>query len=550
MKKLFLSILGTALLFTACTKNQLPQIEQLPYRAVVEYEPGSYVMNVPGKLTPVEEDYGWIQHSQEGGKVTFNFSRNTTGRVRRAEYFIEGSSYKAVISQRVHKLDATVKTAIVKQTPGKIAICANLSTNFAGDYDRWGIFYSKKDDRKSAEKTLPFKERKPSDKVVSDTLIIEEVGEVDDYYFWSYVVSTENDTIYEKSSVKAIPPLCVPDGDVDLAKYVDKAKKNQEIRVKAAANCTPQIDLENIYKSLKITGGWNNEFTEQSDTFSVIDGKGDFGIKCADVEISYFEFKNCKSSEGGAAIHICGGPLTIHNCYFHDNDGAASCIGMNENDSSNELYAYNCRFEDNKSLCVSLGAGISESNFVKAEIVNNLFAGNTGAGLLACNDFTQLNFVNNTVSDNTINASNSEGHYPGMKFSANTRVLLANNIIVGNFENSSDDHPEFVNLGGSRAVIVNNVIDKEVVAKDKVKKEENNEYIDLGSSGDVLDEDMLPKGKAIGKGVLDSFEPAFAGDKTENEVSVKDLLKKYNTDLAGNPRVVADKVDAGCYQKQ
>ena len=62
-----------------------------------------------------------------------------------------------------------------------------------------------------------------------------------------------------------------------------------------------------------------------------------------------------------------------------------------------------------------------------------------------------------------------------------------------------------------------------------------------------ISNDYQPQGAAIGMGTLSTFTPAFS-DGSSASVSVQEILEKFPYDLAGNPRVVGGKVDAGCYQ--
>ena len=61
-----------------------------------------------------------------------------------------------------------------------------------------------------------------------------------------------------------------------------------------------------------------------------------------------------------------------------------------------------------------------------------------------------------------------------------------------------------------------------------------------------------PLGKALGAGTLAeiTYNSKKADMKGPFKVNMKSLLETYNTDLAGNARVVNGKVDLGCYQAQ
>ena len=367
-------------------------------------------------------------------------------------------------------------------------------------------------------------------------------------------------------------PVCVKAGD-DLQEAIDKAYS--EVRVQGGATFAGEINIYDSNKNKKLSGGWNADFTEQSmDNLSVIDGDGStYGIFCAadsddeplqgSFEVSYFEFTKCVGNKG-AGIHICGGPLTVHHCYFHDNDGEkGAAIGTREGTYSSEEYIYNNIFEantaDGHGAVLGLGDGVSTSDFVKATVVSNLFINNRSekfdgyTSLFICYKNAELNFINNTVVGN-FNYRDGNDSYPGMIFRENTRNLLANNVIVGNLISDNvrpaveESHPVFIDFGGSRSVFVNNVYQGNTCLNSQNVTSVDNKWISAGLSYSAyLSNDYQPQGAAIGMGTLSTFTPAFS-DGSSASVSVQEILEKFPYDLAGNPRVVGGKVDAGCYQ--
>ena len=566
MKKILLAIIGVSLLFSACTKDHLQKIEQNPYRLIVEYVPGSYTMEVPGNVTP-DALYPWISVSQNGNTVSFTVTRNTQDLIRRADFSIAGQKDKFVVSQKAHGLDAKITTALVNQGATEVTVSSALSTSYPDDYAGWGIIYSKNSDVNSG-KDVP-----QSGAPGKTTGTVSGLEEGVDYFIWTYVLSTEGDKIVS-NMLAVIAPTFVRAGE-DLQKAIDDAKEFQEIRIAGGASFTApkgglKLGGKNVNKS--VTGGWNEDFTVQSmDNLTKLDGAKGYGFWCAEEDytpmksnatISYFEIYNC-SGDHGSGIHLCGGALTVHHCYFHDNNGEkGAAIGTREEDYSSEVSIYNCKFENNiadgHGAVLGFGDGVSTSDFVKADVVSNLFINNRSnkfggyTSIFICYNYSQLNFVNNTVVGN-FNYYDGDSAYSGMVFRGNTRNLLANNIIVGNLISEDklmppveQPHPNYISLGGSFAVLANNIIEGAVIENGNMT-DINNEYTAVGSDySSFLSSTYQPFGKAVGFGTLDSFETSF-NDGSKSEASVKDLLEKYPTNLAGEPRVVGGKVNAGCY---
>lgn len=570
MKKIFIAILGAAVLCASCAKDLY--IEQNPFRSIVEYTPGSVSMAVSGTLTP-DASYDWITVSQSGDNATFTYRRNTSGVIRRAEFTQSGSSQKCIINQKAHGLDASVSATLAGQTPGTIALNMGYSTSFPDDYDNaWGIVYSKTSDR-GAGKEVPQNSAIVDGKATGSITGLEEGV---DYFVWTYVVSTEGDRVYSPM-LAVLPPVYVKEV-CDLQAVLDAAKEFQEIRLLGGLTFNGPVNFFDNNKNKSISGGWNADFTEQSmDNLTVMDGQGKTrGFQCAAdandqplkgaVTISYMEVKNCNGGHG-SGIHICGGPLTVHHCFFHDNNGdKGSAVGTREEDYSSDMNVYNCIFDHNLAdsghgACLGLGDGASNDDPVHATVVSNLFINNRSdkfggyASIFICYNHTELIFVNNTVVNN-FNYMDGEDLYSGMMFRGNTRNLLANNIIVGNtisvdklMPPVETPHPNYINLGGSFATLANNIIESNIRENQNMTASDN-QMFDAGFDySAVLDSQYQPKGTALGAGTLGKYTISFNDGKT-NEVSVKDVLGKYDKDLAGNPRVTNGKVDLGCYQAQ
>jgi len=571
MKKLLYSLIGLAFLCVSCTENEIPQIEQNPYRTIEAYTPHSCTMEVPGTLTPVE-DYDWITVSTSGNTATFDMRRNTTGLIRRAEFVISGSSFIAVVNQEEHTLDATNAAEFVKQVGDEATISTTIGSSFEDDYSGdWGYVYSTSPDLSTGTHVAIDSKVKWG----YNELTIPDLEEGTDYYAWSYIESTEGDKIYS-NMVAILPPVYVRAGD-DLQTALNNAKPYSTVMVEGGLTFEGPISFVNN-PNKTISGGWDSEFTVQSmDNLTKINGNGKRGIICCGDEtggalsgsasVSYFEVYGCEGNDG-IGIIASGGPINIHHCWFHDNTcGSGGVIATGTNSVATELNIWNCKFNTNTATgghcCgVRFGEGPSKTNPVKGAVVNCLFYDNwcRAFGGYASVIFNQANsivaFVNNTIVEN-FNYMDGGTLYQGIVLRDDSANLFANNIIVGNTlavdkENPPVPfrHPNVIGAGSSGTTIVYNVYEgtwrdgSNVVA-------EGNEMCTAGFDyHTVCDTDYKPCGSAIGKGSLGTFNVKFRNSDTKFEYKLKGILEKYNTDLAGNPRVVNGKVDCGCYQSQ
>lgn len=571
MKKILFALCSFAILLTACEKNQLPQLPQNPYRMVVEYTPGSYTLEVAGNVTP-DELYPWLSVSQNGNTVSFTVRRNTQDIIRRAEFTVAGKTDKMVISQKAHALDGACTASIDAQSLGSATIGFTFSSKFADDYESWGVAYGESSDV-AAAKSVPQTGLPAVGKKASVTLT--GLKENTDYYIWTYIVSTEGDVIYSPMTAM-IPPVFVQAGE-DLQAAIDGAKAYAEIRVQGGTQYFGPIQMGGNNANKSVSGGWNADFTAQSwDNLTVIDGATtNMGFVCANAEntplngyvnISYFEIKNCKGDHG-TAVHCVGGPITVTNCYVHDNDSEKGAIGTNEGKYQTTLTVANCIVSNNNGSghgpAFGFGEGQSDDAPVKATIVNNLIVDNVStkkdgyASTFICYNQTELIFVNNTVVGNK-NWAEYGGPYSGMVLRGDVCSIFANNIFIGNFTSPCTQEmtvPEyepqdgFLNMGGGIGTFANNIYEgsmKEASGIDEV----NTLVLPLGEDvSKFLTGDYKPVGVTVGYGTLETL--TWSGKKAgPYSLSIKELLEKYNTDLAGNPRVTNGKVDCGCYQAQ
>lgn len=565
MKRIYFALIGALLCVCSCV-YEIPQLEQNPYRAIYEYTPGTAQMEVPGALTPVE-DYDWITVSCSGNTATFTLRRNTTGVIRQAEFNAAGDSRKVIVFQRAHSLDGIVKTTLASQGLGSVTLNSALTTDYADDYASWGIVYSKtqkiEDGTDVPQSGIPGK--------VTGTVKGLEDGV--DYFFWTYAQSTEGDKVYS-DLLAVIPPVYYKEGE-DLQTVLENAKEYAEIRVPGGITLSDQtITFSNSCKNKKISGGWNADYSEQSmDNLTVLAnsndrfgfwcaGDGDFGPLEGYAEVSYFEIKGCKGDHG-SAIHACGGPVIVHHCYVHDNDGAKGVIGTREEDYSTTLTVYNCIVADNRAAAHGAAFGFGDGNSYDDQcmvtLVNNLIVGNISTkfdgycSVFLCYNNTELIMVNNTVVGNC-NYEEYGGEYPGMGLRGNVRSLFANNIIVGN-KTSKNTNPaeyyamqKFFNFGGGCGTFAYNIYEGEIKDATKATISDNKMIASGADYSSIIDANYRPVGDAINFGTLGTLSYREARDTESKSLKIENLLDTYNTDLAGNPRVTNGKVSAGCYQ--
>lgn len=576
MKKIIFAILGIGVLFSSCTKNEIPEIEQNPYRMIIPYTPGTVEMTVPGDLTPVGDYSSWLIMSQNGGKATFTVRRNTQNLIRRAEFKIAGNSNLAVINQRAHSLDAGLTLSLASQGLGSATVALNMASSFIDDYAAWGVIYGKTSEREKGTKVA-----QTGAPVLGKNLgTVTGLEEGVDYYFWAYVESTEGDILYS-NMLAVMPPVYVKAGE-DLQAALNDAKEFQEIRVQGGAVFTKTIAFSNECKNKSISGGWNADFTEQSmDNLTVLDlSKAGYGITCTGAsgameplngyaEISYFEIKNCKGDHG-SAIRACGGPVTVHHCYVHDNESEKGAIGTNEGGAQTTLTVYNCIVANNVGTghgpAFGFGEGKSDTEPVLATLVSNLIIDNVStkkdgyASTFICYNQTNLVLVNNTIVGNK-NWAEYGGPYSGMVLRGDVASCFVNNVMIGNYtspctqdmtEPAYERQEQFLSMGGSAGTLAFNMIEGSIKENANITENDNIYVPTTFDVSTVLSSSYMPMGQILGAGTLGEikYNSKKADMKGPFTVNVKSLLETYNTDLAGNPRVVNGKVDLGCFQAQ
>ena len=577
MKKIFYAIMGAALLLLAGCEEKGEVFYQNPYRIIVDYQPSTFTINgISGNVTP-DGDYNWITSNGNG---SFTVRRNTSGKIRRAEFTVAGSKDKAIVNQRAHGLDASVASTLKGQGLGTAKVNVTLSTKNPDDYAGWGLIYGTANDR-AAGKVVPMS---GAPAVGTNVGELTGLAEGTDYFIWSYVESTEGDRVYS-GVLGLVPPVYVKAGE-DLQAAIDGAKEYSEIRVAGGAVFNGTIVFDEKNKNKVLSGGWNADFTEQSwDNLTVIDGGGvNRGIYCGkdpvsdmpldgSVEISYLEIRNCLALSGhGSAVRVSGGPIKVHHCYMHDNTTDRGTIATREDDQSSDIEIYNCVITNNTSTGHAAGISIEDGKDyygyeTYASIANCLIANNVSTkGDGACSAVYVYNKVIVKLFNNTI--------YGNVTYNPNCAALFVrewgknhfvNNLIVGNLTkqdgsgvwanvNISDtnDGAFYNNIiagkngFGNTAQVGNTVLANDADAKSLLA----NPSVSHKTLKEYLGGNYMPVGAAIGAGTLDVVVQHSGWDNIDTELNIKEMQEKYETDLNGNPRITNGKIDVGCFQAQ
>ena len=458
MKKTLFFLMGIALMAIGCQKAPEPVDGSL----LMDYLPGSQTVEVVGTLTPSNES--WITMSQTDNKVTFTVKLNMSGGVRTATFPFANSTAKYTVTQKTGTSDAKIDVTVTDYDGSKYTVNVGVTTSQPELYSGWGIVYGKATDGSDAKEVAG----SGAVKVGGDNILTITPADKDQYYAWGYITSTEGDKILGTTMVPLVPAFRVKAGD-DLQAIINKAPEYSEIRVAGGAVFNGPILLTEANKNKVISSGWNASFTEQSmDNLTVIDGnKENIGFLIAEndtpsagpihgnMEISYFEIRNCKNlAGGGSAVRV--GVATVenyflmHHCYVHDNevkrgtiytlDGWESFSGtyiLVDNVIANNLahgHAAAVEFLDGRD---------TDGTYIRTQgvMVGNLLANNVSdahdgyAGSVMVQNKTDLLAVNNTVV-NTFNwREDNEAIWQSFYFRGPAAGCLVNNIIVACWEN-------------------------------------------------------------------------------------------------------------------
>ena len=584
MKKIFYVIMGAALLLLAGCEEKGEVFYQNPYRIIVDYLPSTFTINgVSGTVTP-DDNYDWVTSNGNG---SFTVRRNTTGVIRRAEFTISGSKDKAVINQKAHGLDGKVNSSMVKKDAD--AQTADMKVTFStgnpDDYESWGYVFGSSQDM-SGNKDYPQGKFSLEDKTINLTGVDPEAN----YYFWSYIVSTEGDKIY--SSVFGISkPIPVRAGE-DLQAAINAAPEFAELRVEGGQVYEGPIFLRD---NVKISGGWNSSFDKQDlNNRTVIDGGGKKRCVISGITadgnrpgaknacINGFEVRN-----GLGAGIVFNGKLTVEFCYVHNCSNSDKGGGIMATEApGDELVLANSIIAWNKADAHAGGVSVSGEG-TKVTVVNCLFRGNASIaqyGYTAAihgQSGVKAYIANNTFVDNVNwrdGSSATSTPWSCIMFrNGGTHIEFVNNLVAGNWyflpgvADRPDEHPDRYDMPIKPEFILEQQVqqcDMNVMGGDDpawvfqsnvICGADPNNFIGRAGNGAAQN-----KAQAACTFVPNSdfktlfvdydggdFHPAGAALTTgEASSAAGDILGNYSTDIEGNPRYTAGKINVGCYQAQ
>ena len=238
----------------------------------------------------------------------------------------------------------------------------------------------------------------------------------------------------------------------------------------------------------------------------------------------------------GAGFQFINCDVMMEDMYFHDNY-CANCYGGGANFDSCNVYVNNAVFEDNYAVNAA-GMGIQRSNDYDVKIYNCLFDNNISyhyGGAMAMAASSPL--IQNVTMTNNYTIAAGGG---ALQFYNEARPVFENCIIWGNdwygehnaisdgsqiFVWGSDCAPEFYNS----------------ILQGGYKEVHGNSGIAVYDTVTMLDSDPM---------FVDIQNRDFrlqAGSPAINSGSF-DTDGIPSKDLSGNPRIVGDRIDIGCYE--
>lgn len=251
---------------------------------------------------------------------------------------------------------------------------------------------------------------------------------------------------------------------------------------------------------------------------------------------SNFGFNDEDAYMHGAGFQFSNCDVMMEDMYFHDNY-CANCYGGGANFDSCNVYVNNAVFEDNYAVNAA-GMGIQRSNDYDVKIYNCLFDNNISyhyGGAMAMAASSPL--IQNVTMTNNYTIAAGGG---ALQFYNEARPVFENCIIWGNdwygehnaisdgsqiFVWGSDCAPEFYNS----------------ILQGGYKEVHGNSGIAVYDTATMLDSDPM---------FVDIQNRDFqlqAGSPAINSGSF-DTAGIPSKDLSGNPRIVGDRIDIGCYE--
>ena len=288
------------------------------------------------------------------------------------------------------------------------------------------------------------------------------------------------------------------------------------------------------------------------DGFTITAGQSTASQSTAGQQIG---FDNTKRS-GGGMFNLDNDHLTLTNIIFSGNVAVDGSGGGMYN-RSNHLTLMNIIFSDNRAL---YGGGLQLTDSTKATLTNVSFEGNSatatflalsgGGGGGGMSGFTTTDLVLRNVTFSRNSASSSDAG--GLLLYNGSMVSLINVIMWGN---TASSNPCAVPKGNANlcSFTVMPAISYSLIQGCGVSGADiwTPEEMDAGrcgtDGGNNIDPSDSPFNTADDNLRLDTGSPAIdAGSTASNGGLPADIT----TDLAGNPRIVNDRIDMGAYESQ
>ena len=259
-------------------------------------------------------------------------------------------------------------------------------------------------------------------------------------------------------------------------------------------------------------------------------------IKITNCEVdSNFGFNEEGVYMHGAGFQFSNCDVEMEDMYFHDNY-CTNCYGGGANFDSCNVYVNNAVFEDNYAVNAA-GMGIQRSNDYDVKIYNCLFNNNISyhyGGAMAMATSSPL--IQNVTMTNNYTIAAGGG---ALQFYSEARPVFKNCIIWGNDwydeHNSISDGSQIFVWGSDCAPEFYNSI-----LQGGYKDVHGNSSIAVYDTVTMLDSDPMFVDIQMRDFQLQAGSPAInSGSFDTDGIPSKDL--------SGNPRIVDDRIDIGCY---